>query len=270
VPEDIDINFSVSSADVDQFIEDMEQLGALAEESDESNSSISRSELENNLTREYGVSQTTYGDNPKLVEDDGETVVTDATTRVQREEIPPGDEKEATPRNPFSDVDIVAIYPDTESLEEERVVLTNHGTETLDATRWQIMNESGNIFVMPEFELDPGQEVAIRTGTGEDTDTDLYRDAEQSQWNPDGGRVRIIDNTSMTVLSVTYDDRGVIEYDDAREDDDESKLLDYAGSDDLIQLVGLRDAIDDWRNNVIDDDLLEAVVDTWRTQREVD
>ena len=253
VPEDVDVDFRVSSADVDRFIEDMEQLGTLADEADESDNSISKSELENRLTREYGVSQATYGDNPELVEDDGETVVTDTTTRVQRKEIEPGEEKEATPRNPFSDVDIVAIYPDTESLAEERVVLTNRGTETLDATGWQIMNEGESIFVMPEFELNPGQEVAIRTGNGEDTDTDLYRDAEQSQWNPDGGQVQLIDNTGTTILSVTYDDRGVIEYDDTREDDGEPSLADYAGSDDLIHLVGLRDAIDDWRDNIIGD-----------------
>jgi outer membrane protein assembly factor BamB len=270
VPEDTDVDFRVSSADVERFIEDMEQLGTLADEPDESDDSVSKSELESKLTREYGVSQTTYGNNPELVEEGGETVVTDATTRVQREEIPPRVEKEATPRNPFSDVDIVAIYPDTESLAEERVVLTNHGTETLDATGWQITNESGNIFVMPEFELNPGEEVAIRTGTGEDTDTDLYRDTEQSQWNPDGGQVQLIDNTGTTILSVTYDDRGVIEYDDTREDDGEPSLADYAGSDDLIHLVGLRDAIDDWRDDIIGDELLNTVVDAWRTERKIE
>ena len=263
VPEDVDVDFKVSSKAVEQFIEDMEDIGTLSP-----TDSVSKSELENKMVVEYDISATQYGSNPELIGENGQTVVTDASTRVQRQEIHPGEEQEATPRNDFSKIDIVSIHPITENEDNERVILTNTGEEKFNLNGWRLKNESGDTFVFPEFELDPGSEVTIWTGNGDDTDTNLYWDAETSKWDVDGGRVRVLDETGEIMLNVTYDERGVIAYEEPPEEDDPSGE-DYADPDGIIRLDGLRDAIADWRDGVITKSLLEEITDAWRTRREV-
>ena len=46
---------------------------------------------------------------------------------------------------------------------------------------------------------------------------------------------------------------------------DEGPVDDYAGDDGVVGTDGLRDALDDWRNETIDTDLLRDVIDAWRT-----
>lgn len=68
---------------------------------------------------------------------------------------------------------------------------------------------------------------------------------------------------------MTYDAREVITYEVPEEVDDPS-VEDYAEPDGIVRLDGLRDAISDWRVDVITEALLKDVVDAWRTRREVD
>jgi len=52
--------------------------------------------------------------------------------------------------------------------------------------------------------LEPGESITIHTGSGTDTETDLYWGQESAVWNNDGDTVTLRDENGTIVIEETY------------------------------------------------------------------
>jgi micrococcal nuclease len=87
-----------------------------------------------------------------------------------------------------------------DNLNDEYVVFENTGGEALDLSGWTVEDEAGATYEFPTgFTLQPGDEVTLHTGSGQDTSTDLYWGYERPIWNNSGDTV-IVKNTDGNVV----------------------------------------------------------------------
>ena len=94
---------------------------------------------------------------------------------------------------------------DRENLNDEYVVFRNDGDSSLNLTGWTVSDESGKTYQFPDgFTLDPGATVALHTGSGTDTETDLYWDAGRPVWNNDGDTVTVTTSEGEVVIEEAY------------------------------------------------------------------
>ena len=94
---------------------------------------------------------------------------------------------------------------DSENLESETVTIENTGDSAVDMSGWTISDAADNSYTIPDgFVLDAGASVTLHTGSGTDSETDLYWNRGSSVWN-NGGDTVIITNTEETeVLREDY------------------------------------------------------------------
>ncbi|WP_336326467.1 MBL fold metallo-hydrolase [Halovenus sp. HT40] len=94
---------------------------------------------------------------------------------------------------------------DRENLNDEYVVFENTGDESLALGGWTVADEAGKQYTFPAaFTLDPGATVTLRTGSGDDTSTDLYWDAGSPVWNNSGDTVIVRTSDGERVLMEDY------------------------------------------------------------------
>jgi hypothetical protein len=64
---------------------------------------------------------------------------------------------------------------DRENLNDEYIVFENSGEEAIDFSGWTVSDEADHNYTFPDgFTLGPGEKVTLHTGSGTDTETDLY------------------------------------------------------------------------------------------------
>ncbi len=95
---------------------------------------------------------------------------------------------------------------DTNNLEDEYVVFENTGSGDLDQTGWSVQDEVGKTYTFPSgFTLAAGAQVTLHTGTGSDTQTDLYWGRTDSAvWNNGGDTVYVYDDSDTLHTSQSY------------------------------------------------------------------
>jgi competence protein ComEC len=94
---------------------------------------------------------------------------------------------------------------DRTNLNDEYVVLRNTGDTTLDLSGWQLSDAAGATYTIPAgVTLEPGATLTIHTGSGTNTENDLYWDAGSPVWNNDGDTVNITNSDGTEVLSQNY------------------------------------------------------------------
>jgi micrococcal nuclease len=94
---------------------------------------------------------------------------------------------------------------DHENLNDEYVVFENRADTRLELTGWRVSDEAGKRYVFPDgFTLGPGQQVTLYTGSGSNTETELYWGNDAAVWNNDGDTVRVENEHGAVVLEVTY------------------------------------------------------------------
>jgi len=80
-------------------------------------------------------------------------------------------------------------YAPLADLDGEVATLRNCGDAPIDLSGWTLADESGAVYTFPEgFTLTAGAQVAVHTGRGEDTASDLYWRSRVPIWNDKGGR----------------------------------------------------------------------------------
>jgi hypothetical protein len=85
---------------------------------------------------------------------------------------------------------------DNYSKEQEYVCLTNRGSQPVDMTHWWIRDKAGATFTFPAFDLQPGADIRIRTGCGQDGPADLYWCKNGSAvWNDGGDTAYLYDSS---------------------------------------------------------------------------
>lgn len=94
---------------------------------------------------------------------------------------------------------------DHEHLNEEYVSLENVGHDAVDLGGWRIEDDAGHVFEFPlDFSLEPGASVTVRSGSGEDGESELYWGSERAIWDNTGDSVFLYDDAGSLVLKRSY------------------------------------------------------------------
>jgi len=98
-----------------------------------------------------------------------------------------------------------ATGDDRENLNDEYVVFENAGDGPLTLGEWTVQDEVGKSYTFPEgYTLGAGERVTLHTGSGSDTDTELYWDAGSPVWNNGGDTVIVTDHDGREILTERY------------------------------------------------------------------
>jgi micrococcal nuclease len=94
---------------------------------------------------------------------------------------------------------------DNENLNDEYVIFENTGDEAVEMTGWTVSDEADHVYSFPSgFTLEPGDSVTLYTGSGTDTDDELYWGENGAVWNNGGDTVTLKDENGDTVDTYTY------------------------------------------------------------------
>lgn len=94
---------------------------------------------------------------------------------------------------------------DNDNKSQEWVCFINEGTQTVEMEGWIIKDEYGWAYTFPPFTLEPGGEVRLHTGCGQNTATDIYWCKEgYAVWNNDGDTVFLFDGSGSLVSEYSY------------------------------------------------------------------
>lgn len=115
----------------------------------------------------------------------------------------------ATEDNPGS-ISVAEIHEDAagndnENENDEYIVFENTGDSSVDLTGWTVSDEASHTYSFPDdFTLSPGQQVTLYTGSGTDTDTELYWGSGSAIWNNGGDTIIVKDQDGNTVIEREY------------------------------------------------------------------
>nr|WP_274326230.1 lamin tail domain-containing protein [Halosimplex aquaticum] len=92
-----------------------------------------------------------------------------------------------------------------ENLNDEYVVFRNTGTEPLDLSGWTVADAADHTYTFPDgFTLAPDATVTLHTGSGSDSDTDLYWGSGSPIWNNGGDTVIVTNPAGDEVIREEY------------------------------------------------------------------
>ncbi|PHQ44997.1 competence protein [Halorubrum sp. C3] len=120
-------------------------------------------------------------------------------------------DNETTSTDPAAALEVATINADAEgddgeNLNDEYVVFENTGDEAVDLSGWTVEDEAAHSYEFPQgFTLDVGATVTLRTGSGTDTDTELYWESGTPIWNNAGDTVILSNADGEHVLEVSYE-----------------------------------------------------------------
>ncbi|MFC6824277.1 lamin tail domain-containing protein [Halopelagius fulvigenes] len=144
---------------------------------------------------------------------DGDGTTTPADTATPTESPTPTPTATPTPTPAPSDsasislaeVNADAAGDENENLDDEYVVFRNTGDSAADLSGWTVEDAAGHTYAFPEgFTLGAGESVTLRTGTDEDTETDLYWGSQRAVWNNGGDTVTLRDESGAVVFEEAY------------------------------------------------------------------
>lgn len=95
------------------------------------------------------------------------------------------------------------IYIADLDLQEEWVSVANADETAVNLTGWTIADEgTRNTYTFPLFTLNPGADVTVHSGAGNDTATDLYWGRSSAVWNNDGDTATLADANGTVVSTL--------------------------------------------------------------------
>ncbi|MFC4358684.1 lamin tail domain-containing protein [Halobium salinum] len=102
-----------------------------------------------------------------------------------------------------------AAGDDSTNLEDEYVVFENAGSGDLDLTGYTVEDEAGHTYAFPTgYTLTGGASVTLHTGSGTDTDADLYWGRGSSVWNNSGDTCFVYDDAGSLVVQQSTSESG--------------------------------------------------------------
>jgi endonuclease YncB( thermonuclease family) len=94
---------------------------------------------------------------------------------------------------------------DRENINDEYIVVGNVGAKPRDLSGHILVDSRAHHFVFPDgTKLASGQSIAIRTGTGQDDEWNLYQGRKQSVWNNDGDVVYLLSTEGEEIVRAAY------------------------------------------------------------------
>ena len=104
-----------------------------------------------------------------------------------------------------SEVHADADGNDHENLNDEYVEFTNEGGSSIDLTGWTLSDEADHTYQFPSgFTLEAGDSVTVYTGSGDDTEDELYWGSGRAVWNNGGDTIYVTDDAGETVIEHEY------------------------------------------------------------------
>jgi competence protein ComEC len=97
-----------------------------------------------------------------------------------------------------------AAGDDRENLNDEYVTFRNAGDGPLDVGGWTLRDEAEKTYTFPELTVPAGGTVTVYTGSGTDTETELYWGADGPVWNNAGDTVIVTNAAGERVLTEEY------------------------------------------------------------------
>ena len=109
----------------------------------------------------------------------------------------------ATPTATTTPAPVSGVYIAGLDLQEERIAVANADETGVNLTGWTITDEgTRNTYTFPVFALDPGANVTVHSGAGNDTATDLYWGRGSAVWNNDGDLATLADANGTVVSTM--------------------------------------------------------------------
>jgi hypothetical protein len=102
----------------------------------------------------------------------------------------------------------VAPSPEKENLDGEWVEVANQGDADENLAGWALSDEQNHTYTFPDFVLAAGASVKIHTGSGSDTDKDLYWSRTSSVWNNSGDLATLLDAAGNVVARYPEESKG--------------------------------------------------------------
>lgn len=94
---------------------------------------------------------------------------------------------------------------DHENENDEYVVFENRGDESLTISGWTVSDEADHEYTVPDgVTLEPGARVILYTGSGTDTDDELYWGSDAAIWNNSGDTVYVHTDSGEEVVRHEY------------------------------------------------------------------
>lgn len=93
-----------------------------------------------------------------------------------------------------------------ENLNKEKIVLKNTSSSEKSLSQWTIEDGSGIKYTFPNnFSIQPNQNVTVHSGSGENTETDLYWGSDRPIWNNGGDTIILKNSENDIILTYTYE-----------------------------------------------------------------
>lgn len=128
-------------------------------------------------------------------------------------ETPPTPTPTATPvpdgGSSPSDLAVATVHADAagndhENENGEYVVFENTGDGTLDLSGWTVSDEADHTYVFGDVALEPGDTVTLYTGSGTDTENEVYWGSGAAIWNNGGDTITVTTADGETALERSY------------------------------------------------------------------
>jgi micrococcal nuclease len=103
-----------------------------------------------------------------------------------------------------ADIHADAEGNDHENLNDEYIVLRNTGDSAIDMSGWRLSDEADHTYTFPSFTLDAGTTVTIYTGSGTNTESELYWGSSSAVWNNGGDTIIVTTDDGETVINYEY------------------------------------------------------------------
>ncbi|MDS0301186.1 lamin tail domain-containing protein [Halogeometricum sp. S1BR25-6] len=141
----------------------------------------------------------------------------DAETAAQTDDVGLWDYEATTSTStptpaPSSEEDSLAVVQvhadaegnDHENENDEYVVFENTGDATLDLSGWTVSDEADHTYTFSGTTVDPGDPVTLYTGSGTDTNSEVYWGSDAAIWNNNGDTVIVTNADGETVIQYEY------------------------------------------------------------------
>jgi hypothetical protein len=108
----------------------------------------------------------------------------------------------------ITEVNFVATSPEKENLNDEWVKITNQGEEDLSLDGWTLSDQQNHTYSFPDFILMAGASVKVHTGSGEDTEEDIYINRSTPIWNNGGDVATLADAEGIAIARYPEENAG--------------------------------------------------------------
>jgi competence protein ComEC len=115
-----------------------------------------------------------------------------------------------TSTNGSTELSIVEIHEDAEgndneNLNDEYIVFENTGDQAIDLGSWTVSDDAGHTYTFADgYALEADADVTVYTGSGTDSDDQLYWGRDRAVWNNGGDTVTVRDDEGDIVLEEAY------------------------------------------------------------------